>query len=48
METEFMDTILTFASVPLRKMGTDLLGSWLQCDSHGIGTLLIGTILEFA
>ena len=28
MGTVQMGTILTFASVPLRKMGTDLLGSW--------------------
>jgi len=28
MGTGQMGTILTFASVPLRKMGTDLLGSW--------------------
>ena len=26
-----MGTILRFASVPLRKMGTDLLGSWRPC-----------------
>ena len=28
MGTPLMGTILEFASVPLRKMGTDLLGSW--------------------
>ena len=28
MGTSQMGTILRFASVPLRKMGTDLLGSW--------------------
>jgi len=27
-----MGTILTFASVPLRKMGTDFLGSWWPCQ----------------
>ena len=31
MGTPLMGTILTFASVPLRKMGTDLLGSWWPC-----------------
>ena len=30
--TSLMGTILRFASVPLRKMGTDLLGSWWPCQ----------------
>ena len=33
MGTLLMGTILRFASVPLRKMGTDLLGSWWPCQS---------------
>ena len=32
MGTLLMGTILRFASVPLRKMGTDLLGSWWPCQ----------------
>jgi hypothetical protein len=32
MGTGVMGTILEFASVPLRKMGTDLLGSWWPCQ----------------
>ena len=32
MGTGQMGTILRFASVPLRKMGTDLLGSWWPCQ----------------
>ena len=32
MGTLLMGTILEFASVPLRKMGTDLLGSWWPCQ----------------
>ena len=32
MGTPLMGTILEFASVPLRKMGTDLLGSWRPCQ----------------
>ena len=32
MGTLLMGTILKFASVPLRKMGTDLLGSWWPCQ----------------